>query len=268
MATPTSDQLIRLAEAHRAEQIRRAAITAAFVAAAYRRQAASGDSAAVQRWLALVLPRVLSEHERSAELAARYANGLRKLQLGPTLSAYQYEPKLSLSAGQLSTSLRVVGPQAYLRKANTIREMDAPPVTKQALIRDAIVTAERSVAGATLRHVQNGGRTTTYEGQLADQEASGYVRVTRGKPCYFCVMLASRGVVYSEGSFDASDPRFTGEGNVKVHDSCQCSLQPIYRDSDPWIKKAREFEDMWREGSDGPGDAMKNFRRWYEGRTA
>jgi hypothetical protein len=82
-------------------------------------------------------------------------------------------------------------------------------------------------------------------------------------------MLASRGPVYQAMSFAASDPRFEGgEGHARVHDSCNCSLEPVFKGDAGWPGQAREYEKLWASSTRGKsGQAAVNaFRRAYEGR--
>lgn len=98
--------------------------------------------------------------------------------------------------------------------------------------------------------------------------ALGWIRKTDSDPCSFCALLASRGPVYLDDSFEASDLRFHGPGNAKVHDHCGCSLEPIYNrktDIDPRVK---EWDALWRQVSGGKSnaEALNEFRRHFEGR--
>jgi hypothetical protein len=250
-----------LVESYRAAQTRRAAQIAALVALYYRARVDVQNPASVTRWLDLMIPKILDEHDYLALRAARYGNALRILELGSTAS-YEFEPTVGAVAQQVERSLRFVGPDRHLNKIRETRELDLPPVTKQALIRDAREEAAKAITGSVFRHVQNGGRQTLYDNILADPVALGYIRVTKDNPCYFCAMLASRGIVYGVDSFDESDPRFTGTGNAKVHDWCACSLKSVYTPEDPFLVNVANFEALWYQ-SDG---TAKGFRQMYEGR--
>lgn len=73
-------------------------------------------------------------------------------------------------------------------------------------------------SGAVARHVLNGGRNTILASIQADRQAIGWVRVTDGNPCYFCLTLASRGAVYkSEQTAD-----------FQAHDHCGCVAMPLW----------------------------------------
>lgn len=258
----------RLTEAARASQARRAAAIAALVSLYYRQKVAVKDPRSVERWIDLMLPKILSEHDKQATAAARYGNRLRQLELGTT-SDYSFQPTAALNREQVERSLRIVGPERHLRKMQEIEESDLEPTMKRAMINDARSEAVTALAGSVARHVQDGARRTTYDNIAADPVCLGYIRITKTDPCYFCAALASRGAVYGEDSFDESDPRFTtgkNGGNVKVHDSCGCALKPVYTDSDEFAVDAANFEALWYQWSSG-GDPMYTFRRNYEGRA-
>lgn len=74
----------------------------------------------------------------------------------------------------------------------------------------------------------------------------GYARVLSGpKNCAFCVMLASRGPVYSS----ASHAGIVGKGVIdspwaptdqwpnSYHDNCDCLVVPVYSDHEDWLGK-------------------------------
>jgi hypothetical protein len=259
----------RLTLRYREGQTRRAALIAALVATYYRQKVVLSDPRSVERWLDLMIPKVLDEVDRQAKAAAIYGNKVRKLELGFD-DGYRWEPIAGSVADQIRSSLAVVGPSSHTSKRELIEDkVAAKPakdrkITRQALERDAKQAVETQIMGSVLRHAQSGGRQTLFENQKEDPVALGYVRVTRDKPCYFCVMLASRGVVYGADSFDESDPRFTGDGTVKVHDSCQCTFKPVYTpQTDDYVARSDFWEAMWREFSGGSKGPIKEFRAGY-----
>jgi hypothetical protein len=80
-------------------------------------------------------------------------------------------------------------------------------------------------------------------------------------------MLASRGLVYKEDSFEFSNEQFEGAGEQKVHDFCGCGLRPAYRDVDELPDRTAELEQMWIDSGSTrrPGEtAINAFRRLYE----
>lgn len=266
----TASDVRRLTEARRVSQSRRAAAIAALVALYYRRRVKVEDPRSIERWLEIMLPKILEEHDKQAIAAARYGNALRKLELGGTPQGFTFEPTGGAVVEQIERSLRHVGPDQHIKKVLEIGERDLAPTMKKALIEEAADVAARAVGGTVARHTQNGARQTTYDNVQADPVCLGYMRITKSDPCFFCAALASRGIIYGEDSFDESDPRFTGKGTAKVHDSCACALKPVYTDSDEYTVDAANFEALWFQWS-GPSeysnDPMYNFRRNYENRA-
>lgn len=254
----------RLTAAYKAQQNRRAAVVAAVVAAYYRSKVQVDDPDSVERWLDLVLPRIMREHDTIARLGATYASEIRRIEL-PNVAALTFEPSVGAVAEQVRRSLRVVGPNDFQNKMRDIRRTDADPNTIRALEAEAREITTKKVAATVVRHAQNGGRQSIIDAADGDALALGYVRVTKAKPCFFCAMLASRGLVFAEDSFDDSDPRFTGDGNAKVHDECGCTMKPVYnRKTDQALAATKDFEDMWSRWGAGGGDAALRFRRGYQ----
>ena len=122
-------------------------------------------------------------------------------------------------------------------------------------------------AGAATRHVLTGGRQSLLTLVEGDMRAVGWIRVTDGDPCAFCAMLASRGAVFKEDSFSRSDPRFTGPGEFKVHDSCACTMEVVYSRQAAWPGRADEFHRLWRDNIEGRytgAEARRMWRQLYE----
>ena len=258
----------RLTSAYQAAQARRAAAIAALVVAYYRSRVKVESTSSIEAWLDAMVPRILREHNLSMTQAALFANSLRKLEV-PDALEFRFEPLPGASTEQIRRSLLVVGPEAYKRKASTIREIDEPPATKTAMLRDLDKATEVKLSGAVARHTQAGARETIIRGSGQDKVALGFVRVTRDKPCYFCALLAGRGLqkgyVYSEDSFDVSDSLFANgkvPGTAKVHDHCQCHLKPVYSKVDDYVSRAEFFEAIYRQ-SDGSMTGEDGFRAVY-----
>lgn len=272
MATATTEAIVALTAAHRAAQAREAAKVAAIVAAYFRYKVDLSDPDAVQRWLALVIPRILAGRERSSALAVQFGNTLRRLELPGVKDDFRFAKAAQMSTEQLTTSLMVTGPTALRKKIAEIERLDQSPSVKRAMTTDAMRTAEKGVAGSTVRHIQNAGRQVIRDGAITDPQALGYIRVTTGlNPCWFCAMLASRGLVYTEDSFDQSDPRFESNergGTAKVHDSCGCGFKPAYTRQDPVLEQSAEWTALW-ESVAVEGRGWQNaidFRNAYEAR--
>lgn len=81
----------------------------------------------------------------------------------------------------------------------------------------AMANAFVSSTGAASRLVLEGGRETVRRTAIEDPAARGWQRITTGRSCSFCNMLAGRGAVYREASSD-----------FQAHDHCGCTAAPVY----------------------------------------
>lgn len=269
MTAPTTSLAALDAQA-RAAQARNAAQVSALTLALWMQTIDSEDiSTSSTDWLQQVVQFILRGRQESYRIAVAYARAVRKIQ-APSAPAFEIPRPPDPPREQLLRSLIHTGPRELavnLAKTPDVEEPapGAPPAdveraerarslkaqTRDQLVRNAGVKA----AASAFKYTANGGRDTTDLIVVRDPVALGYVRVTRDKPCAFCLMLASRGPVYSEDSFDESDPRFTGPGNHKVHDSCACTLRPVYRRTkDNWTDTAKVADELWRQMlKDNPG---------------
>lgn len=157
-------------------------------------------------WLLTVVPLVQAQRSSSSMLAAAYLTAFRTLEVGvdgafvPTLAG-------PADIAALTTSMLVTGPISI--RSNLARGMT---------LSTAVDIAEGRAAAAGMRHALNGGRETITKTTREDRRAVGWQRVTSGKTCDFCSMLAGRGAVYGEAS-----------ANFEAHDGCSCSAEPVYR---------------------------------------
>lgn len=87
---------------------------------------------------------------------------------------------------------------------------------------DVLSVAAAETARAAGRHAVNGGREVVREAAILDPDARGWARVTAGKACKFCQMLASRGAVYTQDTVD-----------FQAHDGCHCMPEPVFGDTAP-----------------------------------
>ena len=118
---------------------------------------------------------------------------------------------------------------------------------RQVALQEEAAKSGEMAGAAAARHAVNVSRDSAIETAKADRRVIGWVRVTSGRPCFFCAALASRGPAYDDDSFDESDPRFEGPGRHKVHDHCSCSLRPVTsRSHEEWPALTQEFEDRWK----------------------
>lgn len=128
-------------------------------------------------------------------------------------------------------------------------------------------SALSTTLGTAARIALDGGRATMTGTAHADPAAVGYFRLTDGSPCAFCAMLAGRGVVYKEHSFDASDRKFTGGGADKVHNLCGCTLAPAFsrKQQLPLVNAvARDVYIQSTHSADGDQKLVAFRKAWAE----
>lgn len=192
----------RLTEQHRLAQL----VLEAATIAQLRRIWRSLDPARLEQttpaWLTAALAIVAIQHQASTLIARRYFQAFRIAEVGAALRAPLPEPELDRRAA--STSLIVSGP-VRLRKATEATLARFEPI------------AETEVARAGSRHAVNGGRELIRQASIQDPRARGWGRITSGRACRFCSMLAGRGAVYSDASVD-----------FQAHDGCHCHAEPAY----------------------------------------
>ena len=255
---------------HIAAQNQNGALVAYVVAQLWQRTIDPDDiSGSAANLILRLIPILKQRRDFSALLARRYFNDFRAAETkgGDGFSL----PSLSeMDLTALETSLRVTGEVALKKRiASLPLTEEVPKLTQQMLIKQAIADTAVDISGAATRHVMNGGRDELDSAVREDPVALGYIRVTDGDPCYFCAMLASRGPVYDDESFDQSDPRFIGAGEHKVHDHCGCGVEPVYSRKTKWPGKAKAAETAWVDLSRelGKVPSILEFRRRWEGRA-
>ena len=264
----TTAEATALTEAHRAQQARQGALIAYVTAQMWMRGIDPTDiDTSASKLIERLIPLIKRRRDESARLARAYYSRYRSLEVAGG-DGFELPPLSSLDLSVVGTSLRVTGPVGLKLRLAKIGDLDVPETTLKVLVNDAIETTATAFSGAATRHAMNGGRDEIQNALAEDPVALGYVRVTQANPCYFCAMLASRGPVYGDDSFDESDPRFIGEGTHKVHDHCGCSIEPVYDRKAPWPGRAKEFEGQWVDLSRnlGHSPSAKEWRRRYEGR--
>jgi hypothetical protein len=105
------------------------------------------------------------------------------------------------------------------------QDLTAPLVAVQ----EALASAEKAVAGVSQKLVVDRGRDTITNAVNDDRHAYGWSRVAQPDACYFCAILATRGPVYkSREVFAASNAKFHGVGEIKVHNNCHCIPVPLF----------------------------------------
>jgi len=111
--------------------------------------------------------------------------------------------------------------------------IDALSVATRAAMQSAFV----ETSGAVSTYVLEGGRETIVGSVKADPQAVGWARQTDGRPCAFCLMLASRGAVYKEDTV-----------GFQAHDHCGCSAVPVFDRNDP-LPQNRRWLDVYNRAT-------------------
>ena len=129
--------------------------------------------------------------------------------------------------------------------------------------------AADAVAAKVVRQVADGGRAPlAAEVRTGNRGAVGYARVVDADPCPFCAMLASRGAVYRSDAFAGSNDLFSGDGDFKVHDGCECTLEPVYgRSVTDLPPGSAELAEEWAKVAAGRKDPFGYWRRYKESGT-
>lgn len=263
-------QATALTEAERLAQAKNGALVAYVVAQLWIRNVDPEDiDGSTFDLIARLLPLLKQRRQLSQQIARTYYTEFRAAEVKGG-DGFALPAPTEFLTEAVQTSLRVTGPVALKKRIAQLPLNDlTTAATQKALIKQAIEDTAVDISGAATRHVMNGGRDEIQSALAEDREALGYIRVTDGDPCYFCAMLASRGPVYDDESFDQSDPRFIGKGEHKVHDHCGCGVEPVYSRKAKWPGKARAAETAWIDLSNelGKVPTINDFRKRWEGRA-
>lgn len=168
-------------------------------AAALWRMFSPRDRASWPRLLAAATPVLKARYGTSAGLSAAYFGRMSVAELGraerPALGP-------ALDDDRIAASLTATG------LVGTIRSLSAGQ-SPQAALQNGFVRFQGSFSRLALA----GGRETLLSSIQASPRATGYRRITSGKPCSFCSGLAGE-----ESSPDA----------FAAHDSCSCTAEPAF----------------------------------------
>lgn len=245
MASPAA-----LTDAYRLAQGRTATRTSALALVAFDNLLDLGNlDRTFPAYSAAVLPLLNGGRQEAAATAAAYYEEHR-IESGVTGQEPAPVVPGVLNLAQVTASLLFTGPitlKQQLALGNSLLT--------------ALNVARTATAGAIFRHTANAGRGTIFNTAQRDRRALGYARVTDGKPCYFCAMLASRGAVYKSDESDG------GRGNAhRYHDGCNCTVQAIYSHDAEIPGDGDKYAALWADstGDVSGADKAKAFRRAYE----
>lgn len=233
----------RLTEAHRAAQIDVSKAVARDITALFPlwdpKRPATFDEYARMAKLAIA-----GRKAESADLALSYLTLYREAEEVPGRLPDGLR-SAALDETAVATSLRVTGPVTAYQSLGQGRS-----------IQDAMSRALTASIGSSIRHARAGDRETLYNALRRDPQAKAVRRVTDGKPCSFCALLATRTNYKSEES-----------ASFKAHDACGCTAEVLYRDPGGLTGQAKEWHDLYLDETTGSGAAARrSFRRAYESR--
>lgn len=128
-----------------------------------------------------------------------------------------------------------------------------------------VVNAEKALESSLEQLVLDQGRQAVIDAVHDDREAIGWARVTEPGACYFCAMLASRGMVYKSretASFRAHRRYPNGTGG-----DCRCHAEPVFNAYEPTAEIRQWQADYQKLKADlGRSPSLLEWRRRFEGR--
>lgn len=238
----------RISEQHRAAQARLQALVITDTARVFPLLDVNNVDQSFGRFFEAMLAIITARRTVSASLGSTYYTQIRNdYNLNTT-----FVPQLESvpNTDQVFTSLLVTGPIAI--KNSLAKGVDAQRARDAGLV---------NVAKAAQRHVINGGRATILGAVRRDNSSLGWARLTDGRPCAFCALLASRGPAYKTET----------TASFKSHDGCGCTPVPVFDRNAPWPGRAEEFRKDYDEtisgrfpGGDGNNEAVRAWRKRYD----
>lgn len=225
-----TDEGKALTVAYRAAQSQVAAETVGLARQAWKLLDPTDLARSQAGWLATTAQIINIQNQRSQDISREYYDRMRQAEIGEGMRVLDSKP---VDDGLVADSLMLKGPISI--KQGISRGQSEGQAVRNSLSR---------VQGACMKLALDGGRGFLIDTAYHDGRAEGWRRVTDGKPCAFCAMLAGRGPVYKKhtASFSSPDYVFKGSGLAKAHDYCECTIEVVYG---AWIPN--ELEEEWRE---------------------
>ena len=141
----TRPEVVALTEAYRVAQNRRAALIAALVVQWWRTRVRIDDPASVERWLNLMVPRIIAEFNRSGRLAEEFYARLQKADIKVDRALWERELRKRHGIIRGTDTLQTMGKGRYWTNAREFPEVGRHLEGRAAMI------AERFVAAADHR---------------------------------------------------------------------------------------------------------------------
>lgn len=218
---------------------------------------------------------VVGGQRRATSATDAYARLVRQLSV-PDAPLWTPPPVKPPNREQIRSSIEFLAFKETGQKIGAVEQSVAEEPDVESAQRTLTGRRKQLVDEAIARIVGGATRLTTAAAEQrmedvvrSDRSAIGWARTTKPGCCYFCAMLASRGAVYEEDSFEMSNRLFANgaiPSDQKVHDSCGCGLRPVYTREDPMPERQDVYEAIWIDSgakASGPA-AVRAFRRAYE----
>ena len=222
-----SAALQRLARGHMQRQVREVAQTQTALARLWDRTMDPADiDGSFQKFQALATPLIKTARDRG-ELTAQTYFEQSKAEAGYTTppATVDFQPTATLENRNALHATSVAFAKRQIKRGVPAGQ--------------ALSAAKIAMLGSAKRRVLEAPRRRIIALSKKDKDVKAWARVSDGHPCPFCLMLVSRGPVYSFGT-----------GDFQAHDRCGCSAMPVYRNdrSNGWTpaaKDARKLYDDW-----------------------
>lgn len=226
---------------------------------------------------AAVAPLILGGRRQSHDFSFAYLHNFHAAEGGdPRDAPVDYDDRFTEDQATAELARTIIGVSKALAKKGK-----SYPENREA--------TRQAVATKVTKVVADGGRAVIENDVRTGGKGRGpigYARVADADPCAFCAMLASRGVyylgntiegngagawLYTTDSFKASNARFAGDGEFKVHDGCECTLEPVYYSGEGKIQlpgDGNRLAEQWALVAAGRGkDSFATWRRWIDSGT-
>lgn len=177
----------------------------------------------------------------------------------------------SLAEEEAAVVLDALGLTNFTTKLDQVKD-DSP--TREQDVLDAFNQAGNRQAAAAMRITLNAARGLVYDLADTDQRVIGWARFSRtGKPCGWCAMLISRGVVYKtaqaaggKSSRAASVQSGEAKESDLYHDHCRCVAVPIFALSQyqqsALFDANRKYAELWRTYIKGKYSGDRALSEW------
>lgn len=194
-------------------------------------------------WTEAALASIRQWRQRSADVAVRGYRSAKRLFLPGRATIATPTIAMDWAAADRAAlkSLAVTGPSELKKQIGLGLSED-----------EAKQNGLTAVSGAASRQVLRGGRSTTLQLVAADPQAVGWVRVTSGSPCAFCLMLSSRGPAYKSQE----------SAGFQAHDHCSCTAVPVFSEGKAaWPQTSIDAQKLYNRVAKGSPDPIAALRK-------